>query len=696
MRSSDILNPLVRRELLEEREYQLRIAEGAIDRNTLVVLPTALGKTIIAALVASYYLYYYSDRKILVLAPTRPLVEQHRDTFLRILKIRPDDVRVLTGRDDPGYRLYLWDGNFRVYFATPQVVSNDLENGLKLEDFSLIIFDECHRAVGNYAYVKVAREYIRSCGYPVILGLTASPGADINRIREVVRNLYIEHIEARTEEDPDVKPYISSLDVEWIYVEPPKPYFTAYNILRDMLMDRLERLRGEGLIKKDPKYVFRGDLVRLGDELRYKLELTSLEEERGRIYRLIMLQSTALSLFHAIELLMSQGRYTLIKFLERLEEDSSITHRMITGDPRYKTLRNIVFNLPEHPKMDRLIQAIAKAMMNNSSKIIVFTQYRDTAKYIADRLRDLGFKAVRFIGQARKAGDEGMKQRDQVEVINRFREGEFNILVATSIAEEGLDIPAVDQVIFYEPVPSEIRFIQRRGRTGRGRYGRVVILASKDTVDTAYLRATSKKVRRMINIIRKMGGTLRVKVARGFKPPINIMPDEVIREAEEYRVEELPSETEELEIIYMKEYNREIRYVARELLNTILERGGCDLNELISMYEGEFPPSMVRNAVAKLIDEDQVVKHGGMIYPRGMARGRFRERDIHTIEIEKIYRGSAVVIVDDKWRAVLWMEDYNGPRQFMKRGMRFKAVSKLYRYGGKLHIRIRDVIRIEY
>ena len=454
MKYDSVLNPLIRRELLEEREYQLKIAKESIDKNTLVVLPTALGKTIIAALVASHYLYYHSDRKILVLAPTRPLLEQHKNTFLRILKIRPDDVRVLTGRDEPRYRLYLWGENFRVYFATPQVVGNDLDNGLDLGDFSLVIFDECHRAVGNYAYVKIAREYIRSSEYPVILGLTASPGADINRIKEVLRNLYIEHIEARTEDDPDVKPYISPLETKWVYVKLPKPYFTVYNILHDMLMDRLASLRSEGLIEKDPKYVFRGDLVRLGDELRYKLELTTLEEERGRIYKLIMLQSIALSLFHAIELLMSQGRHTLIKFLERLEEDGSVMHRMITKDPRYKSLRNSVANLPEHPKMDRLIQIIAETMMvNRSSKMIVFTQYRDTARYITDRLNGLGFKAVRFVGQARKTTDEGMKQREQVDVIKRFGEGEFNILVATSIAEEGLDIPAVDLVIFYEPCP---------------------------------------------------------------------------------------------------------------------------------------------------------------------------------------------------------------------------------------------------
>ena len=114
-----ILNPLVREEILERREYQLKIAEKAAKRNTLVVLPTALGKTIIAALTASHFLYNFSHLKVLVMAPTRPLVLQHREVFMKILKIRPSDVQVLTGKYTPSYRLHAWSGSYRIFFATP-------------------------------------------------------------------------------------------------------------------------------------------------------------------------------------------------------------------------------------------------------------------------------------------------------------------------------------------------------------------------------------------------------------------------------------------------------------------------------------------------------------------------------------------------------------------------------------------------
>ncbi|KXB05603.1 hypothetical protein AKJ50_00525 [candidate division MSBL1 archaeon SCGC-AAA382A13] len=130
-----MMNPLVRSDVIEEREFQTKIAKKAIEEDTLVVLPTATGKTIIGALAASHYLYNYSGKKLLMMAPTKPLVEQHRDTFLKVLKLRPEDVQVLTGEQDPDYRLHLWDEEkVRAYFATPQVVRNDCELGLSLEE----------------------------------------------------------------------------------------------------------------------------------------------------------------------------------------------------------------------------------------------------------------------------------------------------------------------------------------------------------------------------------------------------------------------------------------------------------------------------------------------------------------------------------------------------------------------------------
>ena len=102
-----------------------------------------------------------------------------------------------------------------------------------------------------------------------------------------------------------------------------------------------------------------------------------------------------------------------------------------------------------------------------------------------------------------------MKQEEQAQVLDSFRRGEFSVLVATSIAEEGLDIPEVDLVIFYEPIPSEIRYIQRRGRTGRRTSGSVIILAAKDTIDERYLNASKRRIEKMNQTLRTVNSILK-------------------------------------------------------------------------------------------------------------------------------------------------------------------------------------------
>src|SRR5207247_2953383 len=126
-------------------------------------------------------------------------------------------------------------------------------------------------------------------------------------------------------------------------------------------------------------------------------------------------------------------------------------------------------------------------MPRRESAVLVFARAAEPARRVAQEVARLpGIRPVRFGGQACRGNDIGLSQKDQVEILQKFRDGEVNVIVATSIGEEGLDIPQVDLVVFYEPVPSEIRTIQRRGRTGRSAAGRVVMLVTKDTRAEAY------------------------------------------------------------------------------------------------------------------------------------------------------------------------------------------------------------------
>jgi len=699
-----IEHPLVWPGAVEFRLYQKRIADAASERNTLVILPTALGKTIISALTAANILYNYRKMKVLVMAPTRPLVMQHRETFLRVLKLREGDTAVLTGRIPAASRRIFWEGGARVFFSTPQVVRNDLLEGrLNLRDYGLLVFDECHRAVKEYAYTDIARIYVAQAAYPLILGMTASPGSDLSRVQEVCRNLYIEHVEFRSEDDPDVKPYIHPIDVEWRRVDLPPEYAAVKAHIKGMLEKRLRWLHERGLLKCKPEYATRKKIIEVGDELRYMLEAESVEEERGSIFNAIMNQSIALTLFHMLELLETQGPYALKAFMDRvrLERREKQSYAILTGDREYWALEAMVERgLPEHPKVELLKQIISWQLMSKpSSRIIVFTQYRDTVSHLVNELRKLpGVRAERFIGQASKNGDRGLSQEEQADRIRMLEDGRLNVLVATSIAEEGLDIPSVDHVIFYEPIPSEIRYIQRRGRTGRKAPGKVTILAANESLDIIYLYASRKRTEKMRRIAEAISLRLQPIIRRRMRPPPDPMTPEEIREIEreaERAEGEVEAHEAEIEVEMMREINRRASRAARLIYMRLLEAGedGMSLDEIISEMDlSGVTPQIARAALSMLMRGELIAEVKRGRYAPAAAAKR-KPGSSYEVRIEKIHQNSAVVVVNEEWRARLEPHDYNGPRDLIKKNSRFRAIAELYKMNGTLHIRIKDVIQ---
>ncbi|MDW0236425.1 MAG: helicase-related protein, partial [Nitrososphaeraceae archaeon] len=508
-------HPLLRKNFLRYREYQEIISNSALNKNTLVILPTALGKTIISLLVSVNILYNYKEKRILILAPTRPLVNQHWDSFISNIKLLDEQTVVVTGKIPPHARTIVWNNKtIRLFFSTPEVVKNDIiGKRLSLVDFFLVVFDEAHRAVKDYAYTFIADQYIKHCLNPLILGLTASPGSEKNKIQEICNNLFVENIEFKTEEDKDVKRYINPIDLKWQWFDLPSEYQYVKSILKTMLDEKLNWLNSRNILRKNSKWIFKRDLISLGEQLRSKLNII-IEEDRRSIYYALMQQSIALSLIYCIELVESQGFHSLGTFLGRTRPEESKSHKILLGDNRIKEIKRLMENLQmDHPKVQYLLKILKErhdpqSILNkrgNSwrsvpkviSRVLVFTQYRDTAQHIVEMLIKDNIRASKFVGQSKRQGDPGMKQEEQNSILKNFRDGEFSVLVATSIAEEGLDIPEVDLVVFYEPIPSEIRHIQRRGRTGRKNIGSVLILATKDTIDQRYLDITRKKIDRM-------------------------------------------------------------------------------------------------------------------------------------------------------------------------------------------------------
>lgn len=485
------------------RLYQETILGTCATKNCLVVIPTGLGKTVIALMLAAQRLMHHPNSKILFLAPTRPLVEQHLRTFENHMEMENDKLAVFTGQVKPEKRALMWKES-KIIFSTPQGLENDIiTNRIDLKDVSLIIFDEAHRATGDYAYNFVAKQYDRNARYPRILALTASPGSDLEKINEVCQNLFIEDVELRSDTDPDVKPYIQDMDVKWVKVELPEEFYKIQKYLKSCYDSKLNEVKNHGYVNKGQVGVGKKALIQLQGFLHGEI---SRGDKSFEILKSVSLVAEAMKAEHALELLETQGITPLQEYFDKLfsEAESSKVKatKNLAADMNFKAAsiltRKLVEKHVEHPKVGELKNIIeAEVKANPSAKIMIFNQFRDSAKTIEASLNSMpGVSAKMFFGQAKKKGT-GLSQKEQKQMIQDFSNGEFNCLVATSVAEEGIDVPSVDLVVFYEPVPSGIRTIQRRGRTGRQDKGRVIVLVAKGTRDEAYRWSAHHKENRM-------------------------------------------------------------------------------------------------------------------------------------------------------------------------------------------------------
>lgn len=516
----------IRPGVVESRTYQQRVLAKAFECNTLLVAPTAIGKTVVAILLSAHRLDRFPDSRILVLAPTKPLVSQHCETFRRMINLDPNSFVVLTGDVPPSERSKLW-GSGRIIFATPQVVENDLVSArLNLGNFSLLVFDEAHRAVGGYAYTFIAEKYREQASNPLVFAMTASPGSEVERIKKVAEVLGLEHVEVLTEKDWDVAPYLGGVFVEWRHVELPSYIVEMKKLLWEMLKQYLMELRKHGYVKGDTSKIGKKQLLELQSCLQ-----ADLERGRGldRVYGAMTARAAAFKIQHALELLETQSLKTLKTYLDGLKLKSgtrgaSRAIKKIVSDPKFVKLCFLVekHEKEEHPKLREAATLVREQLeADRGSKVIVFTHYRKTGESLVQKLGGLpGVRPALMVGQTHREDQKGFSQREQVETLEKFRRGEYNTLVATSVAEEGLDIPNVDLVIFYEPVPSEIRTIQRRGRTGRRRDkpGRVVALIAKGTRDEAYYWSSKHKEDRMRGILRGMRKELVSGLGLGEQP----------------------------------------------------------------------------------------------------------------------------------------------------------------------------------
>ncbi|MBU1200942.1 MAG: DEAD/DEAH box helicase family protein [Nanoarchaeota archaeon] len=486
----------IKEKIILSKQFQTDIAKSAISVNTAVILPTGLGKTIIAFLVIAQIL----PKKILFLAPTKPLVMQHYESCKMFLKIDENKIVMLSGSISPKKRRKLFE-EATIVISTPQTIKNDLENELyNLDNFDLVIFDEMHKAVEKYAYVEIAKRFNK-----LILGLTASPGSRKKKINQIFENLKIKNVESRIRDDIDVKDHIKDIKLDWIKVPMNEDLRKVQKPLHDLFLEKVAKLNKLGILTyKKPDYISIKDI--LGARM-------SIKKRFGRspyAFATYNNQAVLLQSYHCLELIETQGIESFLKYIEKFKEKKKLSRSeqmFLKHDLLKKGIELAKKDISlSHPKLNVLKKIVEDQFKKEEDSIIlIFTQYRNTIDSIENTIKVIPQSKIhRFVGQAKQGTVKGMNQKEQKEIIDKFKEREINILIATSVAEEGINIPNVNRVIFYEPVPSEIRGIQRKGRTGRSHIGEVTILITEGTRDEAYFYASTHKEKKMQNIVKGM------------------------------------------------------------------------------------------------------------------------------------------------------------------------------------------------
>ena len=499
--SHDMLNDGI----VEARAYQLEAVDEALNSSMLLVMPTAAGKTAVIWMMISEKLS--RGGKAIMIAPTVGLVDQHIRSLREVLNL-DDEIVSVTGQIPPAKRIEKWNGA-RLVVATPKVVVNDANNGVvDLSDFSVLVVDEAHHCTGDHAMAQVCDKYISENLDPHVLGVTASPGHRPETVREICSRTGALRIHIRNSGEEMLSGYLSELEVREITVTVPEEMIRLsepFKIWQQGIVDRERRLG---------RYVMPGMINFSGLSNAMDRAKSAIGRGEASGYQSVSQIAVAMRLHHLINCLMSQGVSASREYLDRLEDEESGSKKTVRDFLRDIRIRELRTNLAEmdeiHSKIGAVRRMVRERIKRDSmSRIIVFANYRDTIASLEASLEGLkGITPIRFVGQSSRGSRKGLSGREQVRRLDEFRNGNANVLLATSIGEEGLDIPSADLVIFYEPVSSEIRTIQRRGRTGRKRLGEVIVLIAEGTRDEGAKAAALRREENMLRAVHRVSRSL--------------------------------------------------------------------------------------------------------------------------------------------------------------------------------------------
>ncbi|XP_037690857.1 Fanconi anemia group M protein [Choloepus didactylus] len=514
------------------RDYQLHIARTALFCNTLVCLPTGLGKTFIAAVVMYNFYRWYPSGKVVFMAPTKPLVAQQIEACYRVMGIPQSHMAEMTGSTQAFTRKEIWTSK-RVLFLTPQVMVNDLSRGAcPAAEIKCLVIDEAHKALGNFAYCQVVRELVKYTNHFRILALSATPGSDIKAVQQVITNLLIGQIELRSEDSPDILPYSHERRVEKLVVplgEELAGIQKAYiQILETFASPLIQR---NILMGRDIPNLTKYQIILARDQFRKNPSPNTVGIQQGIIEGEFAI---CISLYHGYELLQQMGMRSLYFFLCGIMDGTKGMTRAKNELSRNKDFMKLYNHLEclfastrhtsaagisaickggkdkrffySHPKLKKLEEVVVEHFKSwtaqstsekkcDETRVMIFSSFRDSVQEIAEMLfyhRPI-IRVMTFVGHASGKSMKGFTQKEQLEVVKQFRDGGYNTLVSTCVGEEGLDIGEVDLIICFDAQKSPIRLVQRMGRTGRKRQGRIVVILAEGREERTYNQSQCNK-----------------------------------------------------------------------------------------------------------------------------------------------------------------------------------------------------------
>nr|XP_018668653.1 probable ATP-dependent RNA helicase DHX58 isoform X2 [Ciona intestinalis] len=493
---------------LNLRDYQLELAEQAMSgENSLIVAPTGSGKTFVALKVCKDHIEKRPDSRVVFMVPRVPLIKQQYELFKCFLGDGQGILRAISTDETlsaPADRLIL---DHKISFLTPQILVNLLRQDPSfINKLGLLIFDECHHTVKGDPYNSIMKIYHdnllknrRLDILPQIVGLTASPGvgsaksdeAAAKNIKTLLANLNVTTAPIEVQKH---KKNLNQYENEAKYeLKPIKRQQSEFRTKIRLVMDKIEtKLKLEFRRNDNATKGMKFDLKAMSGTQDYEAWVVSFYKK-----------STLLVDPNLSQRFMAYARY-LWKYnsslwindhvqsrhaKEYLEEELPLIQPRTPVEAELKKLHDEIVPeiMEENNPMINALYKILKTEFTKQpeSKCIIFVRTRPIAKALITCIEEseveklhLNPKQLTGAGAAVELG--GMTKATQEDTIASFRDGRCKVIVATSVAEEGLDIKACNLIITYNYSTNEIGQVQRQGR-GRAKGSKMIILAYDDS-----------------------------------------------------------------------------------------------------------------------------------------------------------------------------------------------------------------------